>query len=366
MLILFVLLSVMSVIKFHIAVSKYIAARYAKLLVKEFSLGTGPILYSIRGNRDPEGFPTKYCLRMLPFGASCQLERTDYAGPAYECEANSKVQRSSVITPRVLIFGVITLSMLVLAFFSTFMYVSLAGYKSLKISSISEGSYIDDIGLEVGDIVKTVGKKRIFTTQDFTVSMLQRPNIKKEIVVLRSCEYIKIIIPGISGNLDNSMLGYDTYRMPGLIYSTGEVQNHPRMIDYLRYSHNQIYSNVITTLKLFKYPQLSARLSGQSKAKGLAEALSEVHSTHEYDETPVIVHLTLQLFGTLSVLGTVSSMILMSVLVPLVYSRVLLKYTTFFGRRSGNYLDPEYEYNDENGAYFGMWIILFIIVGIIL
>ena len=131
----------------------FLVAKMNGVVVEEFSLGFGPrLLSTVRGG-------TRYSLKLLLFGGSCQMkgmyeiyddEDEENAGPR-EPEEGS-FEGASIGRRAAIIFAGPFFNF-ILAFVCSIIIISVVGYDPPEVISVREGSPASEAGLEAGDIV---------------------------------------------------------------------------------------------------------------------------------------------------------------------------------------------------------------------
>ncbi|MDD3279475.1 MAG: RIP metalloprotease RseP [Lachnospiraceae bacterium] len=177
----------------------FLLAKANHIIVTEFSLGMGPTLLS----RVSHG--TKYSLKLLPFGGSCQMLGEE-GGEVFEGTFASKsvwARMSVVLAGPVFNF--------ILAFFVAIIVISIAGSDPSYVTSVEKGSPAEAAGLQEGDVVTTYeGSGISFGRELYTKTSLDGiPSDTISLTVSRNGEKQKIDYVPVSE--DRYMLGYSYY-----------------------------------------------------------------------------------------------------------------------------------------------------------
>lgn len=141
----------------------FLLAKKNGIGVTEFSVGMGPRILST------EKHGTRYSLKAIPFGGSCQMEGED-AESDLENAFNSKppLARFSVVVAGP-VFNFI-LALLLAVFVLTF-----GGVNEAKVEYVSPGYGAEKAGLEVGDTIKAINGHKITIGRDIDLYLLNNP-----------------------------------------------------------------------------------------------------------------------------------------------------------------------------------------------
>ncbi len=127
----------------------FVFAKRSGILVEEFAIGMGPVLFSKkRGD-------TKYSIRLLPLGGFCAMlgeDKDDFDPRSF----NSKSVKSRIM---VIVAGALFNAILALVIFCTlnlFTYFS-----TLEVTQVVENSYAENVGILPGDKIKEVNGNKI-------------------------------------------------------------------------------------------------------------------------------------------------------------------------------------------------------------
>lgn len=176
----FLAILVFSVIILFHEFGHFIVAKWNKVGVIEFSLGMGPRLISwvktengrkvmfLKSSKFLEEHPeysenTIYSWKLLPFGGSCMM-----LGEEEAVEDDSSFSSKSVYARMAIIFAGPFFNF-ILAFVFAVILISVIGYASPEITSVSPSSPAQKSGLQVGDVVKEINGKNIVIDGDITI-----------------------------------------------------------------------------------------------------------------------------------------------------------------------------------------------------
>lgn len=143
----------------------FLVAKMNGVVVEEFSLGFGPrLLSTVRGG-------TRYSLKLLLFGGSCQMkgmyedydEDEENAGPREPEEG--AFEAASIGRRAAIIFAGPFFNFL-LAFICSIIIISVVGYDPAEVISVEEGSPACEAGLASGDIITKFMGERIEIGRD--------------------------------------------------------------------------------------------------------------------------------------------------------------------------------------------------------
>ncbi len=127
----------------------FIFAKRNGILVEEFAIGMGKVLYSVQKG------DTKYSIRLLPIGGFCAMlgEDKDEFDPR-SFNAKSVKARMVVILGGAL-FNII-LAFLIFTGFALF-----TNFQSMEIVGVAENSFASEQGVRVGDVIKEINGNKI-------------------------------------------------------------------------------------------------------------------------------------------------------------------------------------------------------------
>ena len=145
------------IILFH-ETGHFIMARSCGVTVVEFSLGMGPRILSHVSKRSG----TRYSLKALPFGGSCQMQGED------EDDTEEGSFGSKKVWQRILIVAAGPLFNFLLAFLFAAVIIGSVGYDPPVIEYLSEGYPMEQAGVKVGDILTSIGGEKITVYRDIS------------------------------------------------------------------------------------------------------------------------------------------------------------------------------------------------------
>ena len=138
----------------------FLAAKFSKVKVNEFSLGMGPKLFSFTKGE------TTYSLRALPIGGFCAMEGEDAESDNPRAFNNVKIYKRMII----IIAGAAMNILLGLIL----MFVTLIPGDSFTTNQIDEFvpySYTANCGLQAGDKILSVNGYKVYNSLDFSYAL---------------------------------------------------------------------------------------------------------------------------------------------------------------------------------------------------
>ncbi len=136
------------IVLFH-ELGHFLLAKANGIRVNEFSLGLGPTIVGFTKGE------TKYSLKLLPFGGACMMEGED------EESQDSKAFNNKSVWARISVVLAGPVFNFIMAFILSVVVIAISGYDRPVISQVTEGSAAEAAGLEAGDEIISLGKKRI-------------------------------------------------------------------------------------------------------------------------------------------------------------------------------------------------------------
>ncbi len=127
----------------------FLFAKKTGILVEEFAIGMGKILYSKTVGE------TKYSIRLLPIGGFCSMHGED----SEEYDPRSFNSKSIYARMLVILGGALFNIILALIIFCGFTLFS--NFSSLEVNQISENSFAQEVGILKGDVIKEINDNKI-------------------------------------------------------------------------------------------------------------------------------------------------------------------------------------------------------------
>lgn len=186
---------VFSLIIFVHELGHFLLAKINGIRVDEFSIGMGPRLFSfVKGE-------TRYSLKLLPIGGSCMMGEDDVEDVG-EGSFNSKSvwARISVIVAGA-VFNFL------LAFIFSMIVVGYAGYDKPIISGVVEGFPAQEAGMQEGDRIVKMNRKRINVWREVTYYNMFHQGETVELVYERDGQKHEVTIEPKKDEDGNYLLG---------------------------------------------------------------------------------------------------------------------------------------------------------------
>ena len=152
-----------AIILFH-EFGHFITAKKCGIKVLEFSLGMGPRIVShVFGE-------TRYSLKLLPFGGSCQMLGED------EEDMTEGSFGSKSVFKRVLTVAAGPVFNFLLAWILAVILLASAGYDEPVILGVSEDGAAAEAGIQEGDVIRSIDGKRIYLFREVSDFVSFRQN----------------------------------------------------------------------------------------------------------------------------------------------------------------------------------------------
>lgn len=143
----------------------FLFAKLNGIGVNEFSIGMGPRLCSfVRGE-------TRYSIKVLPFGGSCMMEGEDFGSDS----ANSKAFNEKSVWARISVVAAGPVFNMILAFLFALIIVSQVGHDSPVLYGVMDGSPAQEAGLQAGDKITKINKRKITSYRDVMLYTFSHP-----------------------------------------------------------------------------------------------------------------------------------------------------------------------------------------------
>ena len=143
----------------------FFACRKTGVLVEEFAMGLGPVLWSVKPKE------TKYSLRLFPIGGFCKMSGEDIT----EADADILTAENSFfaksIPKRVIVLMAGSLMNFALAFVILFVVFMLNGFIAPVIEEILPGFPAEAAGLMPGDRIIKINDYRVYINDDLSFAL---------------------------------------------------------------------------------------------------------------------------------------------------------------------------------------------------
>lgn len=222
-------LLVLSIIVLFHEFGHFLLARLNGVTVVEFSVGFGPRLIS--GVSKKSG--TRYSLKLLPLGGSCAMLGED------EDEQTEGAFGTKSPLARISIIAAGPIFNFIMAFVFALIIIFNAGYDAPKLVGVSEGYGAETAGMQAGDVITSLGKRKVKIARDITIYLMMNPDQPVDVSYKRYDEatgtwksHSAVLMPKYSEETDSYRLGFqlDSYRtavsgpLEALEYSAYEVK----------------------------------------------------------------------------------------------------------------------------------------------
>jgi len=152
-------LLVFSTIIFIHELGHYLLAKKNDMIVSEFAVGMGPLLFSKTVKE------TKYSLRAIPMGGYCALGEDEESD-----DARSFVNKSVWARIAVIIAG--PLFNFILAFVLSLILIAFCGYDAPTVYNVQKGSPAKTAGIQKGDVITHLNGGRVYNYREILDYML--------------------------------------------------------------------------------------------------------------------------------------------------------------------------------------------------
>ncbi len=142
----------------------YITAVKSGILVEEFAIGMGPIIWK------KEKGETVYTIRALPLGGFCKMLGED------EDVKSERAFNSKGVWVRILVISGGVIMNTILAFVIFFGFNAFKGYVEPVVYSVMEGYPADEAGLEKGDRIYSVDGHKVTTHSELSLRLSDAAN----------------------------------------------------------------------------------------------------------------------------------------------------------------------------------------------
>ena len=206
----------------------FLFAKLSGVKVVEFSVGMGPRLFSIKGKE------TKYSLKLLPLGGSCQMYGED------EDEDEPGSFNSAPLIGRIATVAAGPIFNFILAFFVAIFIVGNIGVDKPVISGLMDGLPAQSSGLQKGDVIEKINGRHVDFYRDLSTYLFLHQGRDITLSVRRNGNEEKniSITPVYNEKYSQYMIGIES--------SGYQKLNSP--IEVLKYSVLEVKYTVSTTV----------------------------------------------------------------------------------------------------------------------
>lgn len=217
---------VFGIIIFIHEIGHFLVAKKNGIRVVEFSIGFGPRLFSF------EKGDTKYSLKLLPFGGTCQMLSNDFYGEEEVDKDHENSFEGKSVWARIAVIFAGPLFNVLLAFLLALIVMGAVGYDSPYVSYVENGSPIEEAGIKTGDVITEFNGANVTLSRELMLEMYVNPvddkavNIKYE---RDGKEYEATVVPqkkkayalGITYKADDAPAAMDSIAEGGAFEKAG-------------------------------------------------------------------------------------------------------------------------------------------------
>jgi len=177
-------LLILNLLIFAHELGHYLAARAFKTAIKEFAVGMGPKIFSVRKNK------TDYSIRAIPIGGALVMRGEDGESELKNAVGTKPVwQRFAIISAG-------PLMNLLLGFIITAVIVSGSGrYYSTEVLRFRAGAVSEAGGLRTGDSILKINGKKINIYDDIFYALMREGKDPVDVTVVREGE--RLVVSGV-------------------------------------------------------------------------------------------------------------------------------------------------------------------------
>lgn len=216
----------------------FLFAKLNGIGVVEFSIGMGPRIWSFVYGE------TRYSVKCLPFGGSCIMIGEDADNP------DPKAFNNKSVWARISVIAAGPIFNLVLAFLFAMVIVAQVGHDMPVLYEVIEGSPAAEAGLQPGDKLTRINKRKISSRRDVSMYLLSHPG---EPLTIRYERYpdgiedkkakaeqrVAQLTPKFNQEYQSYMMGVSFY---------GNYQKAENPLEFLRYSFYEVSYCISTTV----------------------------------------------------------------------------------------------------------------------
>ncbi len=239
--IIFSILAIVLIITLVIVVHEFghfIMAKKNGIAVIEFSVGMGPRIFSFVKNG------TRYSLKWIPFGGSCQMLGNDEGIPDADQDIKADADHAfynKSVWARISVSAAGPIFNFLLAFVLAVLVVSLVGANKPYIQQIIDGSAAQEAGLQAGDQVTEINGESIHLYKEIMLYLQMHSGETLEVEYIRDGEtHHAAITPVWDEEQQKYLMGIQG--VPGLCYdaSVGEI---------FQYGFYEMKYSIVSTIK---------------------------------------------------------------------------------------------------------------------
>ena len=161
----------------------FFVARICRVLVNEFSIGFGPVIWKKQGKQ------TKYTLRLIPLGGFVNLEGEEERSEKEGSYSNASIPKRIAI---ILAGGLVNIVFALIVYFILMFCVN--NHTSLVVESTIHQYAAQISGIEQGDKILKIDGKNIYTKSDIDKIMKESNGEEMVITIKRNSEQKEILL----------------------------------------------------------------------------------------------------------------------------------------------------------------------------
>ena len=230
------LLIILGLVIFIHEFGHFVLAKKNGVGVIEFSIGMGPRLFSTVCNG------TRYSLKWVPFGGSCQMLGDDNGIPDPDAEPITDEEHcftNKSVWSRISIVAAGPIFNFLLAFVLAVIVLSMAGSDKSIVTGLVEGYPAQEAGLQAGDEIVKLNSEPIHIYRDLQLYLMMNPGQELDVTYLRDGEkHTTTIVPEYSEEDGAWLMG---------IY--GGIRYELTWLETFEYSWYELRYNVLAVIK---------------------------------------------------------------------------------------------------------------------
>lgn len=169
---------VFSLLIFIHELGHFLLAKKNGIRVVEFSIGFGPRLFSF------EKGDTRYSLKLLFFGGSCQMLSEDFFDEEEIDKDHEHSFENKPVWSRIAVVAAGPVFNFLLAWVLAVIVMGGAGYDKPAINYVEKGSPAEEAGLKEGDLIRKFNGEKISLGREIAVELVVNPVSDKEIEIV--------------------------------------------------------------------------------------------------------------------------------------------------------------------------------------
>ncbi|HIT87617.1 MAG TPA: site-2 protease family protein [Candidatus Coprocola pullicola] len=233
----------------------FIVAKKSGVLVEEFAVGMGPMLFSKQIGE------TLYSLRALPIGGFCRMMGEENTEEISERSFNSKS-----VWARIAIIAAGPFMNFVLAMVLIICLVSTTIVVKPEIAALSDGYPAEMAGLQIGDVIKKINGKNVYIYDDVQMIMAENRGEPVEVELLRDGKTMIVTMTPKIGETGRYLMGFTPVIKSGFFSESVEGYERASVWDTITYSFDTMVFYVRYTAmglaKVFTFHASKEEISG--------------------------------------------------------------------------------------------------------